>query len=140
MLSPIRSLLLGLWVGAMAGFAFIFAPIAFAHVGPTPAFAATIAACVRSIAAGGAALGILAALATLAVREAPRTKAIVIGCIALALAFSAFETAAIVPAMEKTPLLTPAYESLHRMSSGVYSAVLIFALGAFAASSRSAYR
>lgn len=47
----LRVVLLGLWVGAMASFAFIFAPIAFAHAGPTQGFAGTIAASVRAIVA-----------------------------------------------------------------------------------------
>jgi putative copper export protein len=140
MLSLTRSLALGIWVGAMAAFAFIFAPTVFRHVGPTPQFAATIAACVRQISATGAVLGMLVIVATVAMRESARKKALVIGAIVLALVLSAIETWSIVPAMEQTPLLTPAYESLHRASSGVYAAVLILALGAFVISSRSTYR
>ena len=140
-LYTVRIILLGLWVGAMTGFAFLFAPIAFAHIGPTPAFAATIAASVRAITVVGVILGAVSALLTLAIRlETPRRKIPVILCIAIALAFSFVETHLIVPKMETTPLQTAAYDALHRQSSGVYSAVLIFALSAFVLSSRSAYR
>ncbi len=139
MLSVFRIVALGLWVGAMAGFAFLFAPIAFTHIGPTPAFASTIAASVRAITTAGNLLGILAVVATLVLRESPRTKAAVIGCVALAIFFGSIETSLIVPEMQNTPLLTPAYESLHRQSSGVYAAVLVCALGALVVSSRSRY-
>lgn len=124
----------------MTGFAFLFAPIAFAQVGPTPQFAATIAASVRAITVSGDVLAIVAAIVTLVLGESPRTKATVIACLALAIAFGAIETSVIVPQMQNTPLLTPAYDALHRQSSGVYSAVLLFALIAFVLSSRSAYR
>ncbi len=132
----VRIVLLGLWVGAMAGFAFLFAPIAFAHIGPTPPFAATIAASVRAITATGVVLGVLAAVTTLGVRgERPRQKINIVLCIAIAIAFSVIETQVIVPKMEATPLMTAAYNALHRQSSGVYSGVLLFALLALVFSS-----
>ena len=127
-LSVVRIVLLGLWVGAMAGFAFLFAPEAFAHIGPTPAFASTIAASVRAIAVAGYVLGGLAIAVTLFLPEPVRRKLFVVVSIVVAFVCTVVETQAIVPKMETTPLLTAAYESLHRASSGVYSAVLIFAL------------
>ncbi|MBV8637318.1 MAG: hypothetical protein JO322_04485 [Candidatus Eremiobacteraeota bacterium] len=134
----VRIVVLGLWVGAMAGFAFLFAPIAFAHIGPTAAFAATIAASVRAITAMGAVAGIIAGLLTVGIRfETLRRKITIVLCIAIAIAFGAIETQAIVPKMEATPLMTAAYDALHRQSSGVYSAVLIFALLALVLSVRS---
>lgn len=134
----VRIVLLGLWVGAMAGFAFLFAPIAFAHVGPTPAFAATIAASVRAITATGVVAGILAALITMLLRfDSPRRKITIVLCIAVAIAFGAVETWVIVPKMESTPLQTAAYDALHRQSSAVYSGVLLFALAALVMSSTS---
>ncbi len=125
----VRIVLLGLWVGAMAGFAFLFAPIAFANVGPTHAFAATIAASVRAVTAFGTVIGILAALITLGIQgETARRKISIVLCIAIAIAFGILETQAIVPRMEATPLMTAAYDALHRQSSGVYSIVLLFGL------------
>ena len=137
----LRIVLLGLWVGAMAGFAFLFAPAAFAHFGPVPAFAATIAACVREVTRTGDWLAIAAAAITLFCRlESRRTAAIIIACIAIAVAAGAVETQSIVPRMETTPLQTAAYDALHRQSSGVYSIVLLAGLASLIVSSRSAYR
>ncbi|HEY5340185.1 MAG TPA: DUF4149 domain-containing protein [Candidatus Aquilonibacter sp.] len=128
----IRIVLLGLWVGAMAAFAFVFAPIAFAHIGPTPAFAATIAANVRAIVQGGNWIAVLCAAITVYARLEPRrTSALIVGCLALAVLCGAFETGIIVPQMEHTPLLTPAYDALHRESSGVYGLASLAALVAF---------
>lgn len=139
-LSVVRIVLLGLWVGAMAGFAFLFAPTAFAHIGPTPAFASTIAASVRAIALAGYVLGGFAIAITLLLREPGRHKLFLVLSVVVAFLCTIIETQAIVPKMDTTPLLSAAYESLHRMSSGVYSAVLVFALLAFVLSSRRAYR
>ncbi len=133
----VRIVLLGLWVGAMAGFAFVFAPIAFTHIGPTPAFAAMIAAEVAAIVRTGDWI----ALATVAITvfaglESRRTAAAIIGCLALTVLCGAFELGAIVPQMQQTPLLTPAYESLHRESSGVYGVAFLAALAALIVGSR----
>jgi hypothetical protein len=137
----IRILVLGLWVGAMAAFAFIFAPLAFAHVGPTPAFAATIAACVRAIVqAGNWAAIAAAAISVFARLESRRTAAIIVACLTLAILCGVYETSAIVPQMERTPLLTPAYDILHRESSSVYGTTFLAALIALVLSSRRAYR
>lgn len=137
----LRIVLLGLWVGAMAAFAFLFAPIAFAHVGPTPAFAATIAASVNAVTKTGDWFGIAAVAITVFTRlESRRRAAVIVACVALAIAFGFVETQIIVPQMQSTPLLTPAYDALHRKSSGVYSIVLLAALAAFVASAqRSSY-
>lgn len=125
----------------MAGFAFLFAPIAFAHVGPTPEFAATVAASVRAITVAGDVLGVLAALATLFIPDRANGMRIdVVALIAVAIACGVVETSWIVPQMQQTPLLTPAYESLHRQSSGVYALALLCALGAFVLSSVRRYR
>ncbi len=116
----------------MAGFAFIFAPIAFAHLGPTPAFAATIAACVRSLCVTGDWLAITAVGITVAASlESRRNAATIVALLAVALAASLLEQSVIVPRMQATPLLTPAYEALHRTSSGIYSIALFGALAAF---------
>lgn len=136
-ISIARIVLLGLWVGAMTGFAFLFAPIAFTHIGPTPAFASMIAACVRSISAAGFAFGLTSILLTLVLAgESRRAKLFISGSIVLALLFTAIETMLIVPKMETTPLQTAAYESLHHQSSGVYSAVMLFALIGLVAAAR----
>lgn len=143
MLYVIRLLVLGLWLGAMAGFAFLFAPVAFVHVGSTPAFAATIASCLRLMTRAGDWLGIAAAAITLFDRlETRRRAAAIVGCIAVAIALGAYETSHVVSQMESTQLLTPAYEALHRTSSTMYSIVLLAVTVSFiiAATSRRGIR
>lgn len=125
----------------MTAFAFIFAPVAFAHVGPTTEFAATIAACVRVLTRAGDWLGLAAVAITLyANLESRRMAAAIVACVALAIVAGFIETNTIVPQMAATPLHTSAYDALHRRSSEVYSLVLLSALGAFVLSSRSTYR
>ncbi len=133
----LRIIILGLWVGAMVGFAFVFAPIAFAHIGPTPAFAAAIAACVQTIVRVGGWIAVAAAAITVfAGLESRRAAALIVGLLALAIACGAYETSVIVPHMQQTPLLTPAYEALHRESSSVYGIALLAALIALGVCSR----
>jgi hypothetical protein len=133
----LRTIILGLWVGAMAGFAFVFAPIAFTHIGATPAFAATIAACVQAIARSGGWIAVVAAAITVFARlESRRAAAVIVGLLALAIGCGAYETSVIIPQMQQTPLLTPGYEALHRESSVVYGVALLAALIALGVSSR----
>jgi Domain of unknown function (DUF4149) len=133
----LRIIVLGLWVGAMAGFAFIFAPLLFAHTGPTPQFAATIAACVRAIVRAGNGLAAAAAVITVIARLEPgRWSIAIVGCLVVAALCGTIEVNAIVPQMERTALLTPAYEALHRESSGVYGLAFLSALGALVLSAR----
>ncbi len=142
MLNVIRLVALGLWTGALAGFAFFFAPIAFAHVGPTPAFAGTIAACVVALARFGWLLGGIAVAATVFDRSAsPLAARISTLAAILAIGLSIVEVLVIVPQMQSTPLGTPAYDALHRQSSLVFGLALLGALAALVASSwRPAYR
>lgn len=128
----LRLLALGVWVGAMIGFAFIFAPVAFANIGPTPAFAATIAHALVQLTRTGGLLGAVAVAITVFARlERPRTSAAIVACIAVMLVLGFVETNAIVPHMQSTPLQTPAYEALHKQSSTIYSIVLLCGLTAF---------
>jgi len=142
MLNVIRIVALGLWVGALAGFAFFFAPAAFAHVGPTQAFADTIAACVLALARFGWLLGAVAVAAALLDRNAPRREAVFTAlAVVLATGLGVVEVVAIVPHMQNTPLGTPAYHALHGRSSLVFGLSLVCALAGLAISSwRPAYR
>jgi len=142
MLNVIRIVALGLWVGALAGFAFFFAPVAFAHVGPTQAFADTIATCVLALARFGWMLGAIAVAAALLDGAAPRRAATLTSlAVVLAIGFSVVEVVAIVPHMQSTPLGTPAYVALHRQSGLVFGLGLLCALAGLAISSwRPAYR
>ncbi|MDQ2992116.1 MAG: DUF4149 domain-containing protein [Candidatus Eremiobacteraeota bacterium] len=142
MLNVIRLVALGLWTGALAGFAFFFAPIAFAHVGPTPAFAGMIAACVLALARFGWLLGGIAVAATIFDRgAAPLAARISTLAVILAIGLSIVEVVGILPQMQNTPLGTPAYDALHRQSGLVYGLALLSALNALVASSwRPVYR
>jgi len=132
----VRIVLLALWVGAMAGFAFVFAPIAFAHVGPTPAFATTIAACVRTIVRVGDWIAVAAAAITVFARlESRRTASFIVACLGLAIACGAYENS-VVTRLEQTPLMTAAYTALHAQSSRVYGAAWLAALLALCVSAR----
>lgn len=134
MLRIARVLAFGVWTGAMIGFAFIFAPTAFAHIGPTAPFAATIAASIRGITAlgyGCTAVVVLACIPQIARRRSFRWL-IVIALVMCALSW--YEVQAIVSAMEHTALRTPAYEALHRRSSTIYSAILLLGIAGTALS------
>ncbi|MGZ3517731.1 MAG: DUF4149 domain-containing protein [Vulcanimicrobiaceae bacterium] len=132
MLSLIRLLALGLWVGAMAGFAFIFAPIAFHAIGPTPQFAAMIAATIGAITSFGYGCAAVAALATLPTIGAhPRRSGSVLVLLVLMTVLGFYETHTIVPLMQSTPLQTPAYDALHQRSSSIYSVILLAGVAAF---------
>lgn len=133
----VRIILLGIWVGAMASFAFLFAPTAFEHVGATPAFAATIAACVNAIVRIGNWIAVAAVAITVFARlESRRSAALIVALLAIAVAAGAWESSIIIPHMTATPLLTPAYEALHAESSRVYGAAFIAAIVALVLSSR----
>ncbi|MDQ2872913.1 MAG: DUF4149 domain-containing protein [Candidatus Eremiobacteraeota bacterium] len=132
MLSMLRVLALGLWVGAMTGFAFIFAPIAFHTIGPTASFAATIASSVQAITIFGYICAAVAiGVSIVLMRAMPRRSFAIIVLAAIMSALGFYESHAIVPLMQSTPLQTPAYDALHRRSSSIYSVVLIAGLAAF---------
>ena len=147
----LETLFLASWVGALAGFAFLFAPIAFHVVPDLDVFATLIAAVLRSLTVFGYACGVLALLAA-AVRardDAMRPLAVIrIVILALMILTSAFGANAIIPKMEQTaktfngpiasiPLSDPrraAYDAEHRQSTIVYGFVLVLGLGAIALS------
>ena len=112
----------------MIGFAFIFAPSAFSHIGATPAFAATIAASIRGVTVFGYGCTTAVVLACIpGLRRVPRNWWL----IAIALVMSAlgwYEVQMVVPLMERTALQTPAYDALHHQSSSVYGVILILGL------------
>ena len=129
---------LGVWVGASAAFAFLFAPLAFGIVGGRNlgAFAALIAHSVDALAAWGEVAGTVAIACALLLRAWPRVL-----LVALALVCVTYETRVIVPAM--TALgdpASPAYHALHARSTQVYGAALLAAAVALilAAASRPA--
>src|SRR6516225_9534220 len=105
MWTVLRLLFLALWLGAMAGFAFLFAPVAFANVGPTPAFAATIAQTLGLLTRTGNVLGVMVVAITVFARlDTARIAAAIVGCVALMIALGFVETQFIVPHMQGTAL------------------------------------
>jgi len=125
---------LGLWLGALCGFAFIFAPAAFRIVAPADIarFAALTAAALGMLAPAGYIFGGVAiVIALVRSREAgERTfdfTRVLLVLIALALVW--FESATIVPAMvATTDFNSAAYHSLHERSRIVYGTVLVLGL------------
>jgi hypothetical protein len=120
---------IGLWLGALCGFAFVFAPNAFHIVTDLGQFAELTSANLRILAQIGTVCGILAILAAI-VRSrdaADRTTDIVRAMLILiALGLVAYETFAIVPAMAAIPdVHSDAYHELHGRSSAVYGGVVV---------------
>ncbi len=153
--TAIETLSLGVWAGAMAGFAFIFAPAAFRGAGRMDAFATLVAACIRGIGSLGlvcGALAIGAALVRSRAVSARRFAALRVTLVVLALVASRYETGVIIPRMTATaaqiggpvdsvPKSDPrrvAYDAQHRDSSRVYGAAFlcVLAAAAFAAFGR----
>ncbi|HTW83020.1 MAG TPA: DUF4149 domain-containing protein [Candidatus Sulfotelmatobacter sp.] len=125
---------LGVWLGALVGFAFISAPLAFRIVGPLDLsrFAALTAATIGQLTIWGYVLGGIAILAALAraVDAGDRTwDAVRIVLIAAALGLAAYEQQAIVPHMQAiTDLRSDDYRALHGRSTAVYGAVALLVL------------
>jgi len=135
-LAAIEIVALGIWVGAMIGFAFIVAPLAFRLIAPLDLarFAALTAQTVAALTEWGYALGGVALLSALlrAVEAGDRTGDIVrAGLIAFALGLATYEQRAVVPAMAAiADLGSPQYRALHQRSSAVYGGAVILALAA----------
>jgi hypothetical protein len=125
---------LGLWVGALCGFAFIFAPAAFHIVSDITQFAALTSANLRALAfVGYACGGIAIVLAILRSREAAdRTNDLVRALlVALALGVISYEMVAVVPAMAAIPdVRSDAYHALHGRSTAIYGSAVLLALAA----------
>lgn len=122
------NLSLGLWIGALAGFAFFFAPAAFAAMGATPAFGAMVAGIIERLTDFGficALVAVVALAVLLRGRTAVRLRVATILVVVLMTALSWGETALVVPQMRVTPVRTPAYAGLHHRSSTIYGSVLI---------------
>jgi len=127
----VRALSMTLWVGGMAGFAFIVAPVAFRIMGPTPAFAAMIATMLGDLTLLGAACAAVAIAATLLLGNHRSRYTVIFVAMVLAMsALSLYERTSVIPQMQHTSLQTPAYETLHRKSAAVYGAVLLIGVAA----------
>jgi uncharacterized protein DUF4149 len=137
-LAAIEITTLGIWLGALVGFAFVFAPIAFRLIAPLDVarFAALTANSVAALTLWGYALGCVAIVTALlrSIDAGDRTWDFVRAVlVALALGFAAFEQHAIVPAMQATTdFRSPEYHALHQRSSAVYGGAVILVLAALA--------
>ncbi|GAC1495372.1 MAG: hypothetical protein NVS2B8_15120 [Vulcanimicrobiaceae bacterium] len=159
--TAIETTVLGLWAGSMAGFAFIFAPIAIKWVPRMDVFASLIAATIRGIGSFGTVCGGIAIAASLArlfgagrATDSGMPAPSGVGRLALArvllvviaLAASAYESGTIIPRMEATASQIPgpidsvpkadprrvAYDEQHKASSRVYGAAFLCVVGALA--------
>jgi hypothetical protein len=125
---------LGLWLGALCGFAFIFAPIAFRIVAPLDIgrFAALTSAVLAALATMGYVCGGVAILMALwrSLSAGDRIFDFVRALlIALALALVWFESRTIVPAMAAVSNVnSPQYHALHGRSTMVYGGVVLLGL------------
>jgi hypothetical protein len=134
LLAAIEIPAIGLWLGALCGFAFLFAPNAFRLVPDVTQFASLTAANLRELAlVAWVCGGLTIVIALLRSRDAAdRTNDIVrAALIAVALGLVAYETFAIVPAMTSLgDLHSTAFEDLHQQSSRIYGGVVVLALAA----------
>lgn len=133
-LAAVEIVALGIWLGALIGFAFVSAPLAFHIVAPLDVgrFAALTAGQLALLTKWGYALGGSAVLVALlrAVRAGDRTWDLArAACVALALLLSTYHQRVIVQAMLSSPDLgSPAYHALHARSTQVYGAVVLLGL------------
>jgi len=156
--TAIETTVLGLWAGSMAGFAFIFAPIAITWVPRMDTFAALIAATIRGLGSFGTICGGIAIVASLvrvgltrgsanarpAASGMPRLALARVLLVLVALAASGYESQAIIPRMEATASQIPgpinslaktdprriAYDAQHRASSRVYGTAFLCVVAA----------
>jgi len=143
--AAIESVALALWVGALAGFAFVFAPVTFHETAELGRFAALVNAMIVSLTGFGYACGAIAILAILgraAVVRGRLPEIVRALLVAFMLAVSTFEVRVILPEMQATlrhidrPLeslprtdpLRVKYDDQHRNSSAVYGTVLALGL------------
>jgi Domain of unknown function (DUF4149) len=125
---------IGLWLGALCGFAFISAPAAFRIVSDITQFADLTATNLRVLGYVGAICGVIAIVIALvrSLDASDRTNDIVrAALILLALLLVAYESLAIVPALAAmTDVHSPEFAALHQRSTQVYGGVVVLTLAA----------
>jgi len=148
-LTAVETAVLALWAGAMAGFAFVFAPIAIKVVPDLTVFAVLVARTIGGVTGFGRACGTIAVVAALAraTRSEARPLAIArIALVSIGIVASAYETTTIIPRMNATaaaiggpvdsvPKDDPrraAYDAQHEDSSRVYGLAFLCVLAAVA--------
>ncbi len=148
----VETVMLGLWIGALAGFAFVFAPLAFRLMPDLDAFAQLAESTIFTLASLGYVCGVVAVLAALARswgRPGRKLAYLRAGLIAAAILLSAYDANAVVPQMTAVaasfhaPLESVAkvdprrqrYDALHAESSQLYAVALLCGLLALALTS-----
>jgi hypothetical protein len=143
----IEAVVLALWAGAMAGFAFIFAPVAIRIVPNMSTFATLIATTIRGVTTFGSVCGGIAIVAALFRASAARARGGAFaraGLVVVALAAGAYETSSVIPRMGATAALIPgpidsvpkddprrvAYDREHQTSTRVYGLAFLCVLAA----------
>jgi hypothetical protein len=133
----VQSLALALWMGAMAGFAFIFAPIAFRTIGNMTTFGLVTSGVLRSLSIFGGVCGTVAIVASMARSwsgENLRVRILSNALILIAFGATAYEQQSILPQMEASAAQIPgaidsvpkedprrvAYDAQHSASTRVY--------------------
>jgi hypothetical protein len=146
-LTALEVAVLGLWAGALAGFAFVYAPLAIRIVPDMTVFANLVGATIRGLGTFGTACGALAAGASLLRARDSSARPVAaarIALVAIALAASAYEAKAIVPGMEATAARIPgpidsvpkddprraAYDAQHDVSTRVYGSAFLCVVAA----------
>jgi hypothetical protein len=125
---------LGIWLGALVGFAFVSAPLAFRIVAPVDVarFAALVAQSLATLTSWGYVLGGIAIVAALlrALFAGDRVWDFVrILVIIFALGLATYDERAIVPAMTATTdVHSTEYRDLHSRSTQVYGGVVLLTL------------
>ena len=142
---------LAVWVGSLAGFAFVFAPVAFANLrNDLDVFAAIVGSTLGALTVLGYVCGGIAILTSCMAIVATRSRIAIAraACVVAMLVLVTYSQHAIVPAMVSTqasfhgsfasvPKSDPRrvrYDALHSESSRVYGAVLLLGLLAIALS------
>ena len=127
---------LGVWLGALVAFAFIFAPAAFRVVAPLDVarFAALIAQSLGTLTGWGYVLGGIAIVVGLLRASSAGDRIwdfVRVLLVMLALGLATYDQRAIVPAMTATvDVHSQAYRDLHNRSTLVYGGVVLLALAA----------
>ncbi len=101
--TAIEAVTLALWVGALAGFAFLFAPIAFGIVTDVAQFGSVTAEVLRALTGFGTACGAVAIVAALVRARDPgqRSSALLrIAVVAVMVGLAQYEARSVVPRME----------------------------------------
>lgn len=128
-LAAVEVAALGLWIGALCGFAFVTAPATFRTVSDPGQIARLTTATLETLADVGYGCGGLAIVAAVVrARDAsePRSDLLRAGLVLIALGLVAYLSVGIIPAMVAIPdVHSAAFGALHLRSTLVYGGVVV---------------